>query len=68
MTDLYNCHLCGNLINFRINLIDKIGLDVVEKLEQDHEPKRYTIEQLESIKAHYRKLVKDMKINSFANQ
>ena len=63
-----NNHLSGNLVNYRIGLIERIGENRVTELEQDHEPKRYTIEQLESIKAHYRKLVKDIKINSFANQ
>lgn len=55
-----NNHLSGNLINYRINLIKKIGLENVEWLEGPHEPKRYTIEQLQEIKAHYRKCVRDM--------
>ena len=55
-----NAHLSGNLINYRINLIKKIGLDKVEWLEGPHEPKRYTIEQIQEIKAHYRKQCREM--------
>ena len=49
-----NNHKSGNLINYRINLIKKIGLQRVEWLEGPHEPKHYTIEQLNEIKKHYR--------------
>lgn len=55
-----NNHLSGNLIKYRINLIEKIGLEKVEWLEGPHEPKRYTIEQIKEIKAHYRKRVREM--------
>jgi len=55
-----NNHLSGNLINYRINLIKKIGLDKVEWLEGPHEPKHYTIEQIQEIKAHYRKRCREM--------
>ncbi|MBJ2129081.1 recombination protein NinG [Alteromonas sp. IB21] len=55
-----NNHLSGNLTNYRINLIKKIGLKKVEWLEGPHEPKRYTIEQIQEIKSHYRKLYREM--------
>lgn len=55
-----NNHLSGNLINYRANLVNKIGLAKVEWLEGKHEPKRYTIEQIQDIKAHYRKRVREM--------
>lgn len=55
-----NNHLSGNLIKYRINLIEKIGLEKVEWLEGPHEPKNYTIEQIQDIKAHYRKRVREM--------
>lgn len=45
-----NTHLSGNLINYRINLLDRVGVDVVEWLEGPHEPKKYTIEELQEIK------------------
>lgn len=49
-----NRHLSGNLVLFRASLVKEIGIDGVEWLEGYHEPKRYTIEQLKEIKAHYR--------------
>lgn len=45
-----NSHLSGNLIEYRKNLLDRVGIDVVEWLEGPHEPKKYTIEELEEIK------------------
>lgn len=56
-----NNHLSGNLINYRINLIKKLGVKEVERLESDHEPRRYTIEQLNDMKVHYRDLCRKLK-------
>ena len=56
-----NSHLSGNLINYRINLIKKIGLEAVEWLEGPHKPKKYTIENLKEIRDKYRKMGKDEK-------
>jgi len=56
-----NTHLSGNLINYRINLIKKIGLDEVLRLETDFEPKKYTIDDLKEIIQNYRKKVKMLK-------
>ena len=49
-----NNHLSGNLTNYRINLINKIGLDKVEFLEGPHPITKYTIEEIKAIKAKYR--------------
>lgn len=58
-----NCNMgkSGNLTPYRIELIKRIGLEKVEWLEGPHEPKRYTIDDLKVIKAHYRALVRQMK-------
>jgi hypothetical protein len=53
--------LSGNLINYRINLAKKIGVDLVEWLEGPHEPKKYTIEQLREIKATYSRKARELK-------
>lgn len=55
-----NNHLSGNAIEYRIELVRRIGLEKVERLEGKHEPKRYTIEDLKAIKAKYRALVREM--------
>lgn len=39
--------------SFRINLIDRIGLEAVEALESDHAPKHYTTDEIKAIKADY---------------
>ena len=55
-----NTYLHGNLIDYRINLIKKIGLKKVEWLEGKHEPKHYTIEQLKGLKVFYRLKIKNL--------
>jgi hypothetical protein len=49
-----NNHLSGNIGDYRVNLIKKIGLDAVEKLEGPQELKKYTIEEIKEIKEIYR--------------
>lgn len=49
-----NNHLSGNLINYRINLIKKIGIEKVEWLEGPHEAKHYTIDDLKEIIKTYK--------------
>ena len=56
-----NTHLSGNLINYRINLIQKIGVEAVVQLETDFEPKKYTIDNLKEIIKIYRNKVKMLK-------
>lgn len=47
---------------YRLNLIAKIGLSRVEKLESDHRPRRYTKEDLKRIAKIYRKKLKKLKL------
>lgn len=56
-----NTHLGGNLILYRKALIEKVGHAQVEWLEGPHEPKKYTIDELKEIKAHYRTLTRELK-------
>lgn len=53
-----NQHLSGNLVDYRINLIAKIGKEKVELLEGPHEPKRYTIENLKTIQKWFKRKTK----------
>ena len=55
-----NDHLSGNLINYRINLVKKIGIDSVEWLEGKHESKHYTIDELNEMITKYKKLTKEL--------
>ncbi len=52
------CHHCnvqmsGNQQQYRIALVEKIGAERVEALENNNTPHRYTIEELEGIRRHY---------------
>jgi len=49
-----NNHKSGNAIDYRINLIEKIGIERVEYLEGPHEPRRYRVEDAKEIKKIYR--------------
>jgi hypothetical protein len=56
-----NVHLSGNLIQMRIGMIKKIGLERVEWLEGQHEPKKYTLQEILEMKAFYRAEVRRLK-------
>ncbi|MCO7515730.1 recombination protein NinG [Pseudomonas guariconensis] len=56
-----NRYLSGNVADYRIGLIKRIGLEAVEALERDQSVRRYTIEDLKAIKALYRQKLKDLR-------
>jgi len=45
----------GNAVDYRIELIKRIGLENVEKLEGDNKPKKFTIEYLKRLKKIFNK-------------
>ncbi|SXN10261.1 recombination protein NinG [Klebsiella pneumoniae] len=46
-----NRQLSGNAVEYRIHLIERIGLDRVERLEADNVPRRFDIPYLQRIKS-----------------
>jgi len=60
-----NTYLHGNLIDYRINLIKKIGIKKVEWLEGKHEAKHYSIDELKGLKVIYRLKIKQLENNSY---
>ncbi|WP_095058048.1 recombination protein NinG [Pseudomonas sp. Irchel s3f7] len=46
---------------FRVGLIARIGLEAVEALEADHEPRKYTVDELKAITAEYRAKTRELK-------
>lgn len=56
-----NTHLSGNLVNYRISLLQGIGAEKVEWLEGPHEPRKYTVEEIKTIKAEYRAKTRELK-------
>jgi len=56
-----NNHRSGNIVEYRINLVKKIGAEQVEWLEGSHKPEKYTIEQIKEIRAEYQLKLKELK-------
>lgn len=56
-----NTHKSGNIVEYRINLVKRIGADKVEWLEGPHKPKHYTIEDLKQIAKEYRAKTRELK-------
>lgn len=57
-----NMYLSGNLVNYRIGLIERYGEEYVLKLEQDSlnlKQYKYTREELQQIKEKYKLKIKD---------
>lgn len=48
-------------MNYRINLVGRIGQDAVDWLEGPHEPKKYTADELRELAAYYRKKTRELK-------
>lgn len=53
-----NQHKSGNAIDYRINLVKRIGLERVELLESCNDPVKYTIEDAKEIKKLYNEKLK----------
>ncbi|WP_439885630.1 recombination protein NinG [Pseudomonas syringae] len=56
-----NTQLSGNIVNYRIELVRRIGITNVEWLEGPHEPQKYTIEELKALTAQYRAMTRKLK-------
>ena len=56
-----NRYLSGNATDYRIGLINRIGLEAVEALEADQEPRKYSIEDLKAIAKEYRAKTRELK-------
>lgn len=54
-----NQHKSGNIIEYRLRLIHKIGAEELARLEGPHGPKKYSIEELKEIKAEYKRKVRE---------
>lgn len=56
-----NQHKSGDIVNYRINLVQRIGAEQVAWLEGPHKAQRYTIDELKALKAEYRAKIKALK-------
>lgn len=55
-----NDWLSGNLINYRIGLLAKIGPERVERLEGPQEKRQYRVDELKAIQAEYKAKAKEL--------
>ena len=56
-----NTRLSGNIVNYRIELVKRIGAEAVEWLEGPHEAKKYTVDELKAMTADYRAKTRELK-------
>jgi hypothetical protein len=63
-----NTHKHGNVVEYRIRLIQRIGLARVERLESDSSVKKYTIEDAKRIKSEYKQKLIDLRRNHEATE
>jgi hypothetical protein len=50
----------GNIVEYRISLIQRIGQEAVDWLEGPHEAKHYTTDELKEIKRKYRAMKREL--------
>ena len=50
----------GNVAEYRLRLVKKIGIEKVEWLEGPHKPKKYTIEELKGMTSDYRQRIRQL--------
>lgn len=55
-----NTYLSGNLVPYRVALIEKIGIEEVERLEQPNQIKSWDADELQEIIKKYRQKIKEM--------
>ena len=55
-----NNHKSGNAIEYRINLVNKIGLDEVSRLEGPHQAKKYTLDEIKEIKQGFNQWAREL--------
>jgi hypothetical protein len=55
-----NNHKSGNIVEYRINLVRKIGQEAIDWLEGPHDPLKLTVEQIQKIRKKYRDKCKEL--------
>lgn len=56
-----NRNLSGNAVEYRIRLVLRIGAEQVAFLEGPHPARKYTVEEIKTIKAEYRVKTRELK-------
>ena len=53
-----NNYLSANLINYRNNLVEKLGLEKVQEIEANHQTKKYSVEYLQRMRKIFNKKIR----------
>ena len=61
-----NQHKSGNIVEYRIGLLIKIGATRLAFLEGSHEAKKYSIDEIKAIKTSYKQKTKELKAREAA--
>jgi hypothetical protein len=56
-----NRNLSGNAVEYRIRLVKRIGADKVDWLEGPHSARKYTVDEIKTIKADHRAKTRELK-------
>ncbi|WP_173578977.1 recombination protein NinG, partial [Escherichia coli] len=56
-----NQHKSGNLVPYRVELINRIGQEAVDEIESNHNRHRWTAEECKTIKAEYQQKLKKLR-------
>lgn len=56
-----NRNLSGNAVEYRIRLVQRVGVDKVNWLEGPHSARKYTVDEIKVIKAEYRAKTRELK-------
>ena len=56
-----NTHKSGDLVNYRVELVRRIGIEHVDWLEGPHKAQKYTVKELKAITAEYRAKTRELK-------
>lgn len=59
-----NSHLSGNLTNYRIGLVAKIGEEAVLALEENRQVRKWSKEELIEIRSYYKQKLREIKAES----
>lgn len=51
----------GNLVPYRVELINRIGQEAVDEIESNHNRHRWTVEECRTIKAEYQQKLKKLR-------
>ena len=67
--NVFNCHAqcvtcnryqSGNVVDYRINLVKKIGIERVERIENDNTPRKFDVEYLRRVKVIFNRRARNV--------